>query len=79
MFNVNVQYFLDCSDAMPIMSTNVVAFILLYIFRDGCTLDELVEAFDFIRHQLESHTKNIAFCGENIDIINHAVSKIIML
>ncbi|XP_050594328.1 glycerol-3-phosphate acyltransferase 1, mitochondrial isoform X3 [Bombus affinis] len=63
----------NCSDAMPIMSTNVVAFILLYIFRDGCTLDELVEAFDFIRHQLESHTKNIAFCGENIDIINHAL------
>lgn len=63
----------NCSDAMPIMSTNVVAFILLYIFRDGCTLDELVGAFDFIRHQLESRTKNIAFCGENIDIINHAL------
>nr|XP_033203282.1 glycerol-3-phosphate acyltransferase 1, mitochondrial isoform X2 [Bombus vancouverensis nearcticus] len=63
----------NCSNAMPIMSTNVVAFILLYIFRDGCTLDELVEAFDFIRHQLESRTKNIAFCGQNIDIIKHAL------
>ncbi|XP_071866860.1 glycerol-3-phosphate acyltransferase mino [Bombus fervidus] len=63
----------NCSHAMPIMSTNVVAFILLYIFRDGCTLDELVEAFDFIKYQLECYTRNIAFCGETIDIVNHAL------
>jgi len=34
---------------MPIMSTNVIAFLLLNKFRDGCTLDKLVEAFDLMR------------------------------
>lgn len=58
------------------MSTNVVAFLLLNKFRDGCTLDKLVEAFQIIRQDLESRHHDIAFCGENIDIINHAVSKI---
>ena len=78
MFSVNIQHFSDCSNAIPVMSTNVVAFILLYIHRDGCTMDELIETFDLIREELESRNKNIAFCGESIDIINHAVSNIIM-
>lgn len=63
----------------PIMSTNVVAFLLLNKFRDGCTLDKLVEAFDSIRQELELRDKDIAFCGDSIDIVNHAVSKIILL
>lgn len=60
---------------MPIMSTNVVAFLLLNKFRDGCTLDKLVEAFDSIRQELEFSEKNVAFCGESVDIINHAVGR----
>lgn len=64
---------------MPIMSTNVVAFLLLNKFRDGCTLDKLVETFDLIRQELESRNKDLAFCGETVDIINHAVSKKIAL
>ncbi|KYN23327.1 PREDICTED: glycerol-3-phosphate acyltransferase 1, mitochondrial isoform X2 [Trachymyrmex cornetzi] len=63
----------DSSTSMPIMSTNVVAFLLLNKFRDGCTLDKLVEAFDSIRQELEFSEKNIAFCGESVDIINHAL------
>ena len=58
------------------MSTNVVAFLLLNKFRDGCTLDKLVEAFDSIRQELEFSEKNIAFCGESVDIINHAVGRL---
>lgn len=57
------------------MSTNVVAFLLLNRFRDGCTLDKLVEAFESIRLELEFNNMDVAFCGENIDIIKHAVSR----
>ncbi|XP_012259911.2 glycerol-3-phosphate acyltransferase 1, mitochondrial isoform X2 [Athalia rosae] len=64
----------DCAKSTPIMSTNVVAFLLLNKFRDGCTLDMLVESFDSSRQELEWRRKNIAFCGESIDIINHALS-----
>ncbi|XP_012537391.1 glycerol-3-phosphate acyltransferase 1, mitochondrial isoform X2 [Monomorium pharaonis] len=63
----------DSCKSMPIMSTNVVAFLLLNKFRDGCTLDKLVEAFDSIRQELEFGDKNVAFCGETVDIINHAL------
>ncbi|XP_076301390.1 glycerol-3-phosphate acyltransferase mino isoform X2 [Lasioglossum baleicum] len=63
----------DCSVSTPVMSTNVVAFLLLNKFRDGCTLDKLVEAFDSIRQDLETRKKDIAFCGESLDVINHAM------
>lgn len=63
----------DCSVSTPIMSTNVVAFLLLNKYRDGCTLDKLVEAFDSIRQDLEARKKDIAFCGETLDVINHAM------
>ncbi|KOC63702.1 Glycerol-3-phosphate acyltransferase 1, mitochondrial [Habropoda laboriosa] len=63
----------DCASLMPIMSTNVVAFLLLNKFRDGCTLDDLIKAFDLTRQELEVRNRDIAFCGETIDIINHAL------
>ena len=55
------------------MSTNVVAFLLLNKFRDGCTLEQLVEGFEILRQELETAHKDIAYCGESVDIINHAV------
>ncbi|XP_032686586.1 glycerol-3-phosphate acyltransferase 1, mitochondrial isoform X2 [Odontomachus brunneus] len=62
----------DSSKSTPIMSTNVVAFLLLNKFRDGCTLDKLVQAFDLIQKEL-SIKNDVAFCGESIDIIKHAL------
>ncbi|XP_043682974.1 glycerol-3-phosphate acyltransferase 1, mitochondrial isoform X2 [Vespula pensylvanica] len=63
----------DCSKSTPIMSTNVVACLLLNKFRDGCTLDKLVESFDVIRREFEWKHVDMAFSGESIDIINHAL------
>ena len=63
----------DSSKSTPIMSTNVVAFLLLNRFRDGCTLDKLVETFESIRLELEFNNLDVAFCGENIDIVKHAL------
>ncbi|XP_011140839.1 glycerol-3-phosphate acyltransferase 1, mitochondrial isoform X2 [Harpegnathos saltator] len=62
----------DSSKSTPIMSTNVVAFLLLNRFRNGCTLDKLVEAFDSIRKKFQYY-KDIVFCGESVNIIKHAL------
>lgn len=61
----------DCSKYTPIMSTNVVACLLLNKFRNGCTLDKLVESFDEIREDFKDD--DLAFTGKTIDIINHAL------
>lgn len=64
----------DSVKSMPIMSTNIVAFLLLNKFRGGCSFDKLILAFDQLRQELEAKSKDLAFCGENIDIINHAMA-----
>ncbi|XP_020281615.1 glycerol-3-phosphate acyltransferase 1, mitochondrial isoform X2 [Pseudomyrmex gracilis] len=64
----------DSSKSTPIMSTNIVAFILLNNYRNvGCTLDTLVGQFESIRREMEFNDKDVAFCGENIDIVKHAL------
>ncbi|XP_015179455.1 PREDICTED: glycerol-3-phosphate acyltransferase 1, mitochondrial isoform X2 [Polistes dominula] len=61
----------DCSKYTPIMSTNVVACLLLNKFRNGCSLDKLVESFDEVREDFKDD--DLAFTGQTIDIINHAL------
>lgn len=56
------------------MSTNTLAFLLLNKYRDGVTMDELVEAFDKLRQQLLWDNKDVGYTGESIDVINNAVS-----
>ncbi|XP_035735110.1 glycerol-3-phosphate acyltransferase 1, mitochondrial-like isoform X2 [Vespa mandarinia] len=63
----------DCFQSTPIMSTNIVALLLLNKFRDGCTLDELVKSFDVIKKKFRYKNVDMAFSGKTIDIINHAL------
>ncbi|KAK0165007.1 hypothetical protein PV328_003565 [Microctonus aethiopoides] len=71
--NIAQHVIYDSGKSTAIMSTNIVAFLLLNKFRDGCTMDKLVEAFDSLRQELEYLNKNVAFYGETLDIINHAL------
>lgn len=57
------------------MSTNALAFILLYKHRNGATLEELVESLDNLRQELTNSGRDIGFTGDSIDVINYAVSK----
>lgn len=63
----------DCCSSMAIMSTNIVSFLLLYMFRDGVMLNELILALDKLRDDFAVAHKTIGFSGESIDVINHAV------
>lgn len=57
------------------MSTNAVAFILLYKHRTGASVEELVEALDQLRQELANSGRDIGFSGDSIDVLNYAVSK----
>ncbi|XP_012280948.1 glycerol-3-phosphate acyltransferase 1, mitochondrial isoform X2 [Orussus abietinus] len=63
----------DYSKAVPIMSTNIVAFLMLNKGRNGFTLDKLVEEFDQIKEKLSWSNMDLVFNGRTIDIINHAI------
>jgi len=59
---------------MAVMSTNAVAFLLLNRFRNGVSMDKLVEAMEKLRHDLFYADRDVSFTGNMLGIINHAVS-----
>ena len=66
-------FFSDSAKACAVMSTNMLAFLLLNKYREGVNIEELVIAFDKLRQQLTSDNKDVGFTGDSIDVINNAI------
>jgi hypothetical protein len=64
----------DCAGSLAVMSTNAVAFLLLNQFRNGVSMDKLVEAMEKLKQDLFYAGHDVGFTGDMMDIINHAVS-----
>ncbi|XP_059468848.1 glycerol-3-phosphate acyltransferase 1, mitochondrial [Neocloeon triangulifer] len=64
----------DAIEAMSVMSTNAVAFLLLTKFRAGTNLEELAQALDDMRLDVRSARLELGFTGDSVDVINHALS-----
>ncbi|XP_069690176.1 glycerol-3-phosphate acyltransferase 1, mitochondrial isoform X3 [Periplaneta americana] len=62
----------DCSESTAVMSTNAVAFLLLNRFRNGVTMEKLVEAMERLKKDLFYSGRDVGFTGEMVDVINHA-------
>lgn len=56
------------------MSTNAVAFLLLYKYRNGANIEELILALDELRNDLVLVNRDLGFSGDSIDVILYAVS-----
>jgi hypothetical protein len=56
------------------MSTNAVAFLLLNRFRNGISMEKLVEAMEKLKKDLYYAGRDVGFMGDMVDVINHAVS-----
>jgi hypothetical protein len=56
------------------MSTNAVAFLLLNQFRNGVSMEKLVEAMEKLKKDLFCAGRDVGFMGDMVDVINHAVS-----
>ncbi|KAK7863758.1 hypothetical protein R5R35_011159 [Gryllus longicercus] len=63
----------DATRSTSIMSTNAIAFLLLNKHRCGTTLGNLVRSLDELRKELLVSERDVGFCGESIDVVNHAV------
>ena len=56
------------------MSTNAIAWLLSFAFREGVSLEELSQALDSLRSTLLSRGRDTGFSGESSQVILHAVS-----
>lgn len=71
---LHVIYFPDSAQSTAIMSTNALAFLLLYKYRNGANIEELILALDELRNELALVKRDLGFTGDSIDVILYAVS-----
>ncbi|XP_076265261.1 glycerol-3-phosphate acyltransferase mino isoform X2 [Rhynchophorus ferrugineus] len=71
--NISKHVIYDCSQATTVMSTNILAFLLLNKYRKGVNLQELAEALDELKRELLGSRRNIGFQGDSVDVINYAI------
>ncbi|XP_072177882.1 glycerol-3-phosphate acyltransferase 1, mitochondrial-like isoform X2 [Diadema setosum] len=57
-----------------VMSTNLVAFLLLTKFRQGVEMAQLVEAVDNLKRDVMLRGRDVGFTGETADVIKHTVA-----
>ncbi|XP_074641492.1 glycerol-3-phosphate acyltransferase 1, mitochondrial-like [Tubulanus polymorphus] len=55
-----------------VMSTNLIAFILLTIYRQGTSISNLVESVDWMRVELALRGRDVGFTGKSLDIVLYA-------
>ncbi|XP_017778247.1 PREDICTED: glycerol-3-phosphate acyltransferase 1, mitochondrial isoform X1 [Nicrophorus vespilloides] len=63
----------DCANTQAIMSTNAVAFLLLNKYKQGVSMQELVDALDELKTELIAKNREIGFTGDYLDVINYAI------
>ena len=56
------------------MSTNAVAWLLSFEYRDGTTVATLVSALDKLREDLRQRNRDTGFSGDSLHVVIHAVS-----
>lgn len=59
--------------SQAIMSTNLVAFLLLNKHRQGTSIKQMVSDIDWLRGELKARKRDVGFVGETKDVIEYAV------
>ncbi|KAI1287351.1 Glycerol-3-phosphate acyltransferase 1, mitochondrial [Halotydeus destructor] len=62
----------DASNCVPLMSTQMLSFLLLTKFRKGVTLRQLVPEMDWLRQEVERRDRRVGFSGESSEVIRYA-------
>ncbi|XP_036364546.1 glycerol-3-phosphate acyltransferase 1, mitochondrial isoform X2 [Octopus sinensis] len=68
----HIVYSSVCSTVL--MSTNILAFLLLTKYRQGATLKELADSFKELTDLVKSRNRDIGFSGKSEDIVLYAAA-----
>ncbi|GFY74326.1 glycerol-3-phosphate acyltransferase 1, mitochondrial [Trichonephila inaurata madagascariensis] len=76
------QLIKDCADyvvytafgAYSLMSTNLLAFLLLSKHRKGASFENLVNSMNWLREEITKRNKTISFFGDSSELIRRATS-----
>nr|XP_053642979.1 glycerol-3-phosphate acyltransferase 1, mitochondrial-like [Cherax quadricarinatus] len=63
----------DAERCQAIMSTNAIAWLLSFVYRNGTSLFTLTKALDALRDSLRTRKRDTGFSGKSKDVVIHAV------
>ncbi|XP_020610069.1 glycerol-3-phosphate acyltransferase 1, mitochondrial-like isoform X1 [Orbicella faveolata] len=63
----------DAVNCCAVMSTNMVAFLLLNSHRKGTTFEDLCTSFEWLQGEITSHGRDVGFTGKTAAVIRHAL------
>lgn len=63
----------DAVNCCAVMSTNMIAFLLLNNHRQGATFEELSSSFDWLLGEITSRGRDVGFSGKTAAVIRHAL------
>ncbi|KAK7085155.1 hypothetical protein SK128_002837 [Halocaridina rubra] len=63
----------DAERCQAIMSSNVVAWLLSFVYRNGTTLSTLTIALDTLRDSFKTRERDTGFSGHSRNVIRHGV------
>ncbi|XP_077992642.1 glycerol-3-phosphate acyltransferase 1, mitochondrial-like [Glandiceps talaboti] len=64
----------DAVKTQSIMSTNLLAFLLLTKYRQGATVEKLAKEFDLLRLEISQRGRDVGFCGSSVAVVNYAAA-----
>ncbi|RWS14006.1 Glycerol-3-phosphate acyltransferase 1-like protein [Dinothrombium tinctorium] len=62
----------DAFNNSALMSTQLLAFLLLNKFRKGATLHQMTHSMSWLREQLKNRRRDVGFSGDSVDVVRHA-------
>ncbi|KAF2354334.1 Phospholipid/glycerol acyltransferase [Trinorchestia longiramus] len=63
----------DAERCQAMMSSNLVAWVVSFQYREGATLPQLAAALDQLRTVLHQRERDVGFTGDAVDVVKHAV------
>lgn len=63
----------DSANCSAVMSTNMVAFLLMNSHRKGATFQELCTSFDWLYREITSRGRDVGFSGKTAAVVSHAL------
>ncbi|XP_023221078.1 glycerol-3-phosphate acyltransferase 1, mitochondrial-like isoform X2 [Centruroides sculpturatus] len=70
--NLAEQIVYDASNSAVIMSTNLLAFLLLTKHRKGATLQQLSHSMMWLREEIAKRNRTVGFCEDSCEAIKHS-------
>ncbi|OWF50789.1 glycerol-3-phosphate acyltransferase 1, mitochondrial-like [Mizuhopecten yessoensis] len=60
-----------CVHATPVMCTNMLAFLLLTKHREGTSMKQLIQDFDWLRQEMKNRNRDVAFVGSSSEVTHY--------